>query len=186
MRWPLAVKGNELSPAEKEKYAEEVRLILRQVLTESQPRDGDKLIEGKQRLMPPSKETEADAARLYGRGYTLYWEGKYEQALSLLEASCALDNSDARAWYYRSLAEWALQDKAQADESLKAGGGSAPSGWRGHGSDLAGPGTGPGARPAAAARRPGGRALPYGRRQTPVSCKRRGGISASSPTVCPG
>ncbi|MFO0929969.1 MAG: hypothetical protein U0736_23590 [Gemmataceae bacterium] len=62
--------------------------------------------------------TEADADRLFWKGYDLYWRGNTNTALTLFEATVELDAKDARYWYYRALAEFTLGLTAAAEASL--------------------------------------------------------------------
>src|SRR5262249_24160480 len=63
--------------------------------------------------------TAADASRLFWKGYGLYWQGKYGEALVLFEAAVQVNDKDARFWYYRSLSESAISQVAQAGTSLE-------------------------------------------------------------------
>jgi tetratricopeptide (TPR) repeat protein len=63
--------------------------------------------------------TEKDAPELYSRGYSLYWEKQLDEALANLNASVKLSDQDARAWYFKGLAERALGETAKAKESIR-------------------------------------------------------------------
>lgn len=54
----------------------------------------------------------------YGAGYHHYWQGDYRAALRYLDTSVEYASSDARAWYYKGLAELALGQKDVALQSL--------------------------------------------------------------------
>jgi tetratricopeptide (TPR) repeat protein len=63
--------------------------------------------------------TDKDAERLFWRGYSLFWRGEHQEALSLFEAAAELYRDDARFWYFRSLAEDGLGQKKESEDSLK-------------------------------------------------------------------
>jgi hypothetical protein len=71
------------------------------------------------KLPPLSTErlTAKDAPELFWQGYRLYWGREYAEALTYFEAATRLAPDDARPWYYRALAERALEDHESAGKS---------------------------------------------------------------------
>jgi hypothetical protein len=62
-----------------------------------------------------------EALIAYDRGYELYWSGQAAEALTQLRIATASPNAEARAWYYRGLAELALGDQSSASSSIELG-----------------------------------------------------------------
>ncbi|MCS7237883.1 MAG: hypothetical protein NZ899_06390 [Thermoguttaceae bacterium] len=56
--------------------------------------------------------------QLFGQAATLYWGGKYTEALKLLEEGVASSPEDPRLWYYKGLAETALGREKEAKRSF--------------------------------------------------------------------
>jgi hypothetical protein len=63
-------------------------------------------------------QTKRDVDSMFDRGYLLYWDGHYSEALAWLRGATAQPEADARAWYYRGLAELNLGDQASASASF--------------------------------------------------------------------
>lgn len=61
----------------------------------------------------------ADAGDIYARGVQLFYAGQVTEALARFDAAIRLDANDARSWYYKSLCETALGDKAAAAKSTE-------------------------------------------------------------------
>ncbi len=59
-----------------------------------------------------------DAPQIYGSGLQLFYAGKPAEALARFDAAIRLDAKDARTWYYKSLCETALGEKAAATKSI--------------------------------------------------------------------
>jgi tetratricopeptide (TPR) repeat protein len=68
----------------------------------------------------PSLRT-SDPEALFEQGYSLYWEGRYQEALDSLEIAVQLRQDDARLWYFKALCERALGLYPQAAASARQG-----------------------------------------------------------------
>lgn len=62
-----------------------------------------------------------DAERLFWLGHRAYFTENYAEAWQSFEAATQLAPSDARAWYFRALAERALGEPREAENSRLAG-----------------------------------------------------------------
>jgi tetratricopeptide (TPR) repeat protein len=60
-----------------------------------------------------------DPEDLFWRGYRLYWQRRYADALDFLDAAVELRGNDARFWYYKALAERALGEAGEAAASVR-------------------------------------------------------------------
>jgi hypothetical protein len=63
--------------------------------------------------------TAGDPDALFWRGYGLYWEGRYADALEYLEGAVALRGQDPRYWSYKALAERKLGYDREASASAR-------------------------------------------------------------------
>jgi tetratricopeptide (TPR) repeat protein len=61
----------------------------------------------------------SDPEDVFWRGYRLYWQRRYQDALDMLDAAVELRGNDARFWYYKALAERALGQDRAALESVR-------------------------------------------------------------------
>lgn len=63
-------------------------------------------------------ERSGKAAELFGRASTLFWAGKFSEALELLDEAVSCAPADPRLWYFKGLAEQALGRSNDARRSL--------------------------------------------------------------------
>lgn len=71
------------------------------------------------RALRKARPTAANADALFWRGYQLYWQKSYDEALDYFDAAVESPAQDARYWSYKALTEKALGLDRQAAESVR-------------------------------------------------------------------